>query len=146
MPRRLNDEIVATPAVANSAGSTAAALPIVATKVNGTGFSRARFIFQMGSAGTTASLSAGLGVWQASTSGATFALIAGGSAAAITSGVLSGGAGNIVVIDVPIGSATPWLQMSGSFVSATPTHGAVVELYSGVNRPPTTAENQVVVV
>jgi hypothetical protein len=146
MPKRLNDQVVAKPAVAVSAGSTAAALAVVATKVNGTGFSRARFIFNMGNAGSTASLSAGLGVWQAATSGATYALITGASGAAVTSGVLSGGLGNIVVIDVPIDGANPWLQMSGSFVSATPAHGAIVELYDSINRPPTTAENQVVVV
>ena len=56
-----------------------------------------------------------------------------------------GGAGNIVVIDVPINSATPWLQLSGSFDSTGAAHSAIVELYSGINRPPTQAENQVVV-
>ena len=141
MPKRLNDQIVAKPAVAVSAG--AGPIPIVATKIDGTGFSRARFIFQMGSAATTGSLSTGLGVWKAATSGATYSLVA--SAAAITSGVLSGGAGNIVVIDVPINSATPWLQLSGSFDSTGAAHSAIVELYSGINRPPTQAENQVVV-
>jgi hypothetical protein len=100
----------------------------------------------MGSAATTGSLSTGLGVWQASTSGATFALIAGASAAAYTSGVLSGGANNTVVIDVPVSPSTPWLQLSGSFVSTTPAHSGVVELYSGINRPPTHTSLEVVVV
>lgn len=143
MPKRLNDQVVARPAVANSAGSTAAALPIVATKIDGTGFSRARFVFQMSDTGTTASVSAGLGVWQAATSGATYSLIT--SAAANTSGTLSGGANNIIVIDVPISSGTPWLQMSGSFVSATPLHSALVELYDNINRPPTSTALQVIV-
>lgn len=142
MPRRLNDRIVTKDAVANSGGA-ATGIPIVATKVNATGYSRARFTFKMSNAATTASLSTGLGVWQASTSGATYALIT--SAAANTSGTLSGGANNIVVIDVPVDSANPWLQMSGSFVSATPAHSAEVALYGGVNRPPTQAELQVVV-
>ena len=142
MPRRLNEQVVARDAVVNSGGA-ATGIPIVATKVNGTGFSRARFIFKMSNAATTASLSTGLGVWAAATSGATYALVA--SAAANTSGQLSGGENNIVVIDVPISSAAPWLQMSGSFVSATPAHSATVELYHGVNRPPTQAELQVVV-
>lgn len=142
MPRRLNEQVVAKQAVASSAGS-AGGIPIVATKIDATGFSRARFIFSMSNAASTASLSTGLGVWQASTSGATYALVT--SAVANTSGALSGGANNIVVIDIPVAAATPWLQMSGSFVSATPAHGAVVELYHGVNRPPTQAELQVIV-
>lgn len=143
MPRRLNEQILAKPAVAVSAGGAPQA--IVGTKVDGTGFSRARFIFQMGSAATTASLSTGMGVWAASTSGATFARVANGSAAAVTSGQLSGGANNIIIIDVPISSGTPWLQLSGDTTSTGIAHSAVVELYSGVNRPPTSSELQVVV-
>lgn len=143
MPRRLNDSLVAKPAVVTSAGN-AAGLPIAATKIDGTGFSRARFIFQMGNAAGTGSLATGLGVWAAATSGATYALAV--SAAAVTSGVLSGGGGNVVIIDVPITGGAPWLQLSGSFVAASPTHSAIVELYGGVNRPPTQSENQIVVV
>ncbi len=141
--RRLNEQVIAKPAVAISTGGAAAA--IVATPVNATGFSRARFIFNMASGAGTGSLQAGLGVGQATTSGATFALIAGATAAAVTSGVLSGGANNVVVIDVPVIPTKPWLQLSGSFLAATPAHGAVVELYNSVNRPPTQAENQVIV-
>src|SRR5690349_19443969 len=129
MPRRLNDSIVAKQAVAVSAGVNAG-LPIVGTKIDGTGFSRARFIFQLANSATTASLSTGLGVWQASTSGAAFALVAGASAAAVTSGLISGAANPIVVIDVPIKSATPWLQLSGSINQTGAAHSAVVELYN----------------
>jgi hypothetical protein len=145
MARRLNDKIVAKQAVAVSAGINAG-IPIVGTKIDGTGFSRARFIFNFTNAATTASLVAGLGVWQASTSGAAFAQVAGASAAAVTSGVISGGANNIIVIDVPVASATPWLQLSGSFGQTGAAHAATVELYSGINIPPTQAEQQVIVV
>lgn len=141
MAKRLNDIVDVRIAVADSAGGAPQA--IVATKINGTGFGRARFIFHMGSAATTASLQAGLGVWQAATSGATYALIT--SAAAVTSGVLSGGAQNTVVIDVPIASSAPWLQLSGGTTSTGVVHGAVVELYDGIDRPPTQSANQVVV-
>ena len=145
MPRRLNEQVVAKQAVAVSAGVNAG-LPLVGTKIDGAGFSRARFIFQMANVATTASLVTGLGVYNASTSGATFTLITGASAAAVTSGALSAGANNIVVIDVPIASASPWLQMSGSIGQPGAAHSAIVELYSGVYRPPTSAELQVVVV
>lgn len=141
MPRRLNDQVVVKPAVALSAGGAPQA--IVATKIDTTGFSRARFIFFMASAATTGSLQTGLGVWKAATSGSTYSLIT--SAAAVTSGVLSGGANNVIVIDVPTDSANPWLQLSGGTTSTGVVHGAVVELYSGINRPPTQAENQIVV-
>ena len=141
MTRRLNDQIVVRDAVAVSAGGGAAA--VVATKIDATGYSRARFTFKMGAAASTGSLSTGLGVWKAATSGATYALII--SAAAITSGVLSGGASNIVVIDVPTDSANAWLQLSGSFVSTTPAHSAIVELYGGVNRQNDTGPNQVII-
>lgn len=141
MAKRLNDIAVVKQAVAVSGG--AGPIPIVATKINATGFSRARFIFQMGAVATTGSLLTGLGVWQASTSGATYARVV--SAAAVTSGVLSGGAANIVVIDVPVTSSAPWLQMSGSFDSTGAAHSAVVELYDGIDLPPTQAENQIVV-
>lgn len=144
MPRRLNDQVVEKEAVAVSGGG--APLPIVATKIDGTGFSRARFKFHFAAAATTASLSTGLGVWQAATSGATFALIAGASAAAVTSGVISGSANPIIIIDVPISPSTPWLQMSGSFNQTGNAHAASVELYHGVNRPPTHTEQQVIVV
>lgn len=144
MPRRANDFMQARQAVGVSAGG--APLPIVATKVDGTGFSRARFEFNMGPGATTGSLSTGLGVWQAPTSGGTYALIAGASAPAVTSGQISGAANPIVVIDVPINSATPWLQLSGSFPTTTPPHGGIVNLYSGMNRPPTQTELQVIVV
>lgn len=143
MPGILGEQILAKPAVAVSAGGAPQA--IVGTKVDGTGFSRARFIFQMGSAATTASLSAGMGVWNASTSGATFTRVSSGSAGAVSSGSLSGGGTNIIIIDVPIASANPWLQLSGDTTSTGVAHSAVVELYDAVNRPPTATALQVVV-
>lgn len=142
MPRRLNDSIDVKQAVANSAGQVGA---FVGTAIPATGFGRARFVFSFGAnAGTSAALSSGLGIYQASTSGATFALIAGAILAAVSSGVLSA---NVMVIDVPTSSGTPWLKVSGgSMLSTAIAHSAIVELYSGVNRPPVSSAQQVVVV
>lgn len=145
MPRRNTDKSLITQAVAVSAGVNAG-LPIVGTKIDGTGYSRARFIFHLANAATTASLSTGLGVWQASTSGATYTLIPGASAAAVTSGIISGSGNPVILIDVPISAGTPWLQLSGSINQTGAAHSAVVELYSGINRPPTHTEQQVIVV
>lgn len=143
MSQRMNDVVRAYQAVENSAGAIA---PVAPTAVNATGFSRARFIFNFSNAATTGSLDTGLGLWHASTSGATYALIAGGSAVAVTSGAISGGANNVIIIDVPISSATPWLKASGSWLSTGVPHGAVIELYNGVDKPGTSTEQQVVVV
>lgn len=141
MPRRNTDKGLISQAVANSAGGAAAV--IAATKIDGTGYSRARFIFNFSNAATTASLSTGFGVWQAATSGATYAIVTSG--VAVTSGIISGSANPVIVIDIPIVAANPWLQLSGSFIATTPAHGAVVELYSGINRPSTHTEQQVIV-
>ena len=142
MPRRLNEQADAKTAVVNSAGS-AAGLPIGATKINATGYSRARFVFSMSNVAGTGSLQTGFGVYEASTSGATYSLVTSG--VANTSGVISGGANNIVIVDVPVDGTYPWLQVSGSFIGVTQPHGCVVELYDSINRPPTQAELQVVV-
>ena len=139
---RDNDKQLAVQAVANSAGIAGA---MVGTSVDATGFGRARFIFSFGAnTATTAALSAGIGVWNASTSGATFAAIAGASLAAVTSGVLSN---NVMIIDTVISPASPWLKVSGGSVLSTGiAHSCVVELYKGVSRPPTHTEQQIVTV
>jgi hypothetical protein len=144
MPKRLNDQVEVRTAVAASGG--ASLVELAATKIDATGFSRARFIFNFGNGGaTTGSLSTGLGVWQAATSGATFARIAGASAVAVTSGAISG-LSPVVVIDVPTVADTPWLQLSGSLPLSNVPHAGVVELYDGVNRPPSSGAQQLVTV
>jgi hypothetical protein len=139
MTKRLNDFVNVTQALENSAW--AAGTP-VGTLINATGYGRARFVFSFGAnSGTTAGLSSGLGVWGASTSGATFSNIT--SMAAVTSGVLSN---NVMVIDVPVTPATPWLKVSGGSVLSTAINAsAIVELYASVSRPKTSLAQQVVV-
>jgi len=111
--------------------------------IDGTGFTRARFIFNFAAnAGTTAALSSGLGVWNASTSGATFTLQ--GSMSAVTSGVLGS---NIMIVDVPIVPASPWMKVSGgSILSTAITNSCAVELYQPVGRPPSATPQQIVTV
>lgn len=127
-------------AVAASAG---AVLIMAATKVDATGYKRARFVFNVGNGeATTASISAGIGIWQAATSGGTFAEISGSSMAAVTSGTLSSTSVTMVV-DVPTSSGTPWLQVSGgSMLSTGVPHSAVCELYQGINNPRATPSYQ----
>jgi hypothetical protein len=142
MAKRLNDSIDVRLAVANSVTSTT----IVGTKIDTTGFSRARFVFTLGGvAGLGAVGTDGPKIWKASTSGATYTSIASAVLGAITSGAISAG-GCTAVIDVPTDGANPWLQVSGNLTSSNMYHSAIVELYGGINRPPTSSANQIVTV
>lgn len=140
--KQLNDFIDVKPAVPNSSYAVGA---VTGTAINTTGFSRARFVFSFGAnSGTTAALSTNAGIWKASTSGATFSSIASATLAAVTSGVLGN---NVMVVDVPTDGDNPWLKVSGMSILSTAINAScVVELYSGVSRPPTSSAQQVVVV
>lgn len=115
-------------------------------KIDATGYGRARFLFIFGDgSATTAAVSAGMGIWQASTSGATFAEISGSTIAAMSSGLLSDNH-YVIEIDVPTSSGTPWLLVSGgSMLSTASPHACVVQLYNGVNRNPSSDGAQQVV-
>ena len=140
--KRINEFAVAKQVVANTGGLAA---PMISTSVDATGFSRARFIFSFGAnTADTAALSAGIGAWNASTSGATFTSIASAALAAVSSGVLSN---NIMVIDTVIATAKPWLKISGGSVLSTGiAHSVVVELYESYSNPPTQTEQQIVAI
>ena len=121
-----------------SASSTLGLLE--ATEVDATGYGRARFIFSLGSGlATTASISAGGGVWQASAAGGTFAEVSGTSMAAITSGLISSDTPTIVEIDVPVAPGYPYLKLSSySVLSTGIPHSVICQLYKGVDRPDAT--------
>lgn len=142
MPKRLNDMIVAKQAVLPTI--TSGALTPIA--INATGYSRARFIFSFGSgAGTTAAIAAGSAAWQASASDGTYTPITGADIPATTSGLISGNT-HIFIVDVPVSPSSPWLKASGTINNSIINNSCVVELYDGVNRPPTSPEYTVVVV
>ena len=142
--KRINDYMDVKVAVAASAGSVA---PMVATKIDGNGFSRARFVFTLGNgAATTAGLSASAGIWTASTSGGTYTQNASALLAAITSGVISATAVTMV-IDLPISTGTRWMQVSAASITSTGVpHSCIVELYNGISNPPTSSAQQLVTV
>lgn len=140
--KHLEDYVDVKVAVAASVTSTA----IVATKVDTTGFGRARFIFTLGGTAGIGALSADQAkIWKANTSGATYTSVASAVLGAITSGVLSAGA-VVAVIDLPTDPSNPWLQVSGSLAASNLYHAAVVELYNGISNPPTSSANQIVTV
>ena len=140
--RHLEDYVDVKVAVAGSSTSTT----LVATKVNSTGFSRARFVFSLGGNAEIGAVAASsVGIWKAATSGGTYQSIGGAFLAAITSGLITS-AGCVAVIDVPTDGDYPWLEVSGSLTSSMMFHSAIVELYNGASLPPTSSANQVVTV
>jgi hypothetical protein len=140
--KHLEDYVDVKKAVANSVTSTA----LVGTAVNTTGFSRARFAFNLGGVAEIGAVNASsVGIWKATASGGTFAAIGGAYLAAITSGAISA-AGCVAVIDVPTDPSNPWLKVSGNLTSSNMYHSATVELYNGASNPPTSSANQIVTV
>jgi hypothetical protein len=126
-------------AVAPNVGSVGALTGIA---IDGSGFNRARFIFNFAANAGTTALSAGLGVYNASTSGGTYALQ--GSLAAVTSGVLGS---NIMIVDVPVAVGKPWMKVSGgSILSTAISNSCSVELYRSVSNAPAATPQQIVVV
>lgn len=137
MTYKLDDRVNTLIAMPNSITSGA----LVATKVNATGYGRARFMFTFGQPLANASLGAA-GIWQATTSGGPFTLIAGASLAGISSGAISD---QVAILDTIVTSATPWLQISGTISTSNIYSSAVVELYSGTRlNAPTSSAQQVV--
>ena len=128
--------------------ATLAVAPIATTSgaltgiaVNATDWDRAAFIFAFGVPTETASVSAGLGVWQASTSGATFARVTDASFGLITSGV---GANSVHIIDVNVDQSYPWLKISGQLVNNFFPTACICELSSPKDLPPTALSYQIV--
>jgi hypothetical protein len=147
MPKRINDQMDVMVAVAASAGIVGA---IIGTAIDTVTYGRARFVFNFGNgAATTASLSASIGVWKAggtAGSATTYSQYADAWLAAVTSGTLSGTA-KTMVIDVPTDPDSRWMIISGgSMLSTAIPHSCIVELYDGINRPPTTSAQQLVTI
>jgi hypothetical protein len=116
---------------------------VTGVNIDATGYRRARFTISFGVLSGSANLSTGMGVWQASTSGATSARIASASAAAITSGAISNA---LVVIDVGVDPSYPWVRISGmSMISSNCTNAATVMLYNANRLPPTDYTTQIIV-
>jgi hypothetical protein len=138
--KQMEDYVDVKLAVANSVTSTA----IVGVAVNTAGYNRARFVFNLGGRAEIGAISAdAIGIWKASTSGATYTSVALAKLAAITSGAISA-AGCVAVIDLPTDGDNTWLKASGSLTSSNLYHSAIVELYNGINRPPTSSAQQIV--
>jgi hypothetical protein len=109
--------------------------------IDATGYNRASFIFAFGTPAANASVVAGLGVWQATTSGETWARVTDASFGAISTGI---GSNANHVIDVRVNPTYPALIVSGSLTGSTWPISCVCILTEGANKPPTAGSYQIV--
>lgn len=138
--KTLEDYVVTNPAIAPAVTSGA----LTGIAVNATGYTRARFTFHFGENTNTAALTAGAGVWQASSSGATYSSKPTAVLAAVSSGLLGS---TIMVVDTAVDQAYPWLKISAATITlGTIGVSATSILYNGINKPPTHTEQQIIVV
>jgi len=112
---------------------------LTGVKINATGADRVAFIFSFGTPLTDAAVSAGLGIWQAATSGATYAR-AGASFGALTAGVING---VTAVLDCNVNPSYPWLQVSGIIAGSLCPLSVVAVLDNYQNRPPTSLSQSI---
>lgn len=128
--------VVAAPAQ----GVTSTKLEV--SSINATGYDRATFIFGVGTnESVDAFLSSGILVWQASTSGATYAAMAGASFGTH----ITGGASKAnYVIDVDVSPSYPWLRVSASNCSSTGFYSVLCVLRTPERMPPTSLSGQIV--
>ncbi len=112
------------------------------TSINATGWNRCTFVFSLGTpSGDTANVSTGWGVWQATTSGATYARVTGASGGQITTGV---GSNQNFVVDVNVDATYPWLRFSGFMVSTAWPNSCVAILNEAGKLPPTSLSASII--
>lgn len=136
--KKFEDYRVSTLAVAPIADTSGAVTSIA---INATDWDRATFHFAFGTPSENASVSAGLGVWQASTSGAAFARVKDASFGAISTGI---GSNAVHVIDINVDQSYPWLIVSGTLDSSFWPLACICELSTPKNLPPTKLAYQIV--
>lgn len=138
--KKFEDYMAAQTAVAPVTTSGA----LTSIPIDATGWDRATFIFTFGTPLATVSsakLVAGVGVWQATSSGATYARMADASFGALTSGALSN---NEHVIDVNVDQSYPSLIISGSVDSSNIPLACVCVLRTPNSAPPTSLSGSIV--
>ena len=102
---------------------------VAGTMIDATAFRRAHFVFTFGTPLAGASILSGAGIWNASTSGATFALQT--DAQFASSFTTAQGSNAVAIIDTVVDAAKPWLLVSGLTVSGSNFPCAViVQLYN----------------
>lgn len=125
------------PAVPATAGSVAA---FTAVEVNGTGYSRACFVVDLGTAASGGTFDCK--VTNSDVTGGTFHDVTG---AALTQVTKAAGDGKVEIIDMPITTDHPILKLSGSVGTGAWPNSAICILYNGSRiNPPTQAAGQTI--
>lgn len=119
------ETVIAVPAKNHSTG----AITVSAVDASG-GYGRARITMVFGAFGSNAGIS--LSVTEGVTAGATFTVISGSAASLVT----GSGANKVLVIDVPVSNAKPFLKVKGTAGTSTVLMGAVADLYNGTRLMP----------
>lgn len=109
--------------------------------IDATAWNRATFVFSFGTPSANASVVAGLGVWQATTSGATWARVTGASFGAISTGI---GSNATHVVDIRVDQTYPALIVSGALASSYWPLSCSCILSEPQSKPPTASSYQIV--
>ena len=132
---RLTDYVKPVKSVAALVPSSTA---ITATAVDASaGFDRVCHIIQLGAFGATSTFDAE--VLESAATGGTYTKITG----ADMTGLVSGGAGKTVIIDVPVNSAKPFQKLRGTAGVSTVGLAAIALMYNGSRTLPTDDDSAV---
>ena len=124
---KLKDKMKIVMAVAPTAG---AAQAMTATEVDGTGFGRVMFVMSTGAAGTGATVTPK--IQSAAATGGSFADVTSAAFAQITA---AAGASKQYIIDMPVDSAKPFMNVVGTIGTQTLANSCVAILYRPIGYP-----------
>lgn len=137
MTHLLLSEAKIVPAIPATAGAVAA---FTAVEVDGTGYSRACFVIDLGTAAANGTFDCK--VTNSDVSGGTFHDV---TDAALAQVLKAAGDGKVEIIDMPIAADHPILLLAGSVGTGAWPNSAVCILYKGSRiNPPTQAAGQVI--
>lgn len=100
------------------------AVTAVAVDASG-GYDRAQFLIALGSFGTNAGFDCE--ITESAASGGTYTLIASSGITAVT----AASANKLVIVDVPVNSAKPYLKLRGTVTTAAVNLASICNVYNG---------------
>ena len=116
------------------ASVSAGAISVVAVDASG-GYDRAQFILSLGAFGTSAGVDCE--ITESATSGGAYTLIASSGITAVTAAA----ANKLIIVDVPVNNAKPYLKLRGTVTTAAVALGAICNTYNGTRSLGSTMED-----
>lgn len=113
------------PQVAIAPGSKSVGAVTAVVVDASSGYDRAQFVISLGAFGTNAQFDAE--VTESPSSGGTYTLISSSGITAVTAAA----ANKLIIVDVPVNSAKPYLKLRGTVATAAVDIGAVCNAYNG---------------